>query len=169
MKEPAPISVRVGGLPRVTLLAALRQRGVQLNASATILLEDAVFDSTTAETIQVVERSVGDLGLTEGAVLSRLLAVAQDRGLLLCPVATGPYLRLSMADQKTAPDSLMSEGRAPTGSITVASKPVRDDDDYPKGFYLRVVDGVPWLRGFHCTDQYVWSPGDRFMFRRRPA
>ena len=70
-----------------------------------------------------------------------------------------------MLDQQTAPDSIMSKGRAPSGSITVASIPLREDDEYPKGFYLRVVDGVPWLRGYRCTEQHNWSADDWLLFR----
>ncbi len=39
-------------------------------------------------------------------------------------------------------------------------------DDYPKGFYLRVVDGRAWLRGYRCDDEYDFDPADRFVFRR---
>lgn len=157
--------VRVGELTRMKLLEALKMSGVQLNDFAITLLDDVVFDNAAAETVQVVVRTVRDLGLTDGATLTRLVEAAERCGLVPCPPATGPYLRLAMLDQKAAPDSVMSNGRAPSGSVTVASAPLRDDDDYPKGFYLRVVDGVPWLRGYQCSDQHTWSPQDRLAFR----
>ena len=140
---------------------------MRLNQFATTLLDDPAFDHVVAETINIVERTPADLGLPDGAVLSQLFAVAQDHGLLLCPAATGPYLRLLLKDQESAPDSVMSNGRAPSSSITVASAPLRDDDDYPKGFYLRGVEGFRWLRGYLCDDTHVWSPNDRFAFRLR--
>lgn len=77
---------------------------------------------------------------------------------------TGPYLRLAMPGQHTAPDSVLSAGRAPTGAVHVASEPVTSDPEYPKGFYLRVVDGRQWLRGYRCDDTYVFTPEQRLAF-----
>ena len=55
----------------------------------------------------------------------------------LCPVTAGPYLRLAWLSQPSAPDVIMSNGRAPTASLTVAALPPRPDEEgYPKGFYL---------------------------------
>ena len=45
------------------------------------------------------------------------------------------------------------------------SVPLRADHDYPKGFYLRVVDGVTWLRGYRCDDEYVWPAGSVLALR----
>jgi len=70
-----------------------------------------------------------------------------------------------MLDQASAPDSVMSNGSAPSASVTIASEPLDQDDVLPKGFYLRVVDGRPWLRGYHATDEHLWSPGDCLAFR----
>ncbi|WP_130412818.1 hypothetical protein [Xylanimonas ulmi] len=78
---------------------------------------------------------------------------------------TGPYLRLAFDDQAAAPDAVMPSGRAPSGSVTVASEPVEADHDFPKGFYLRVVDGTAWLRGYMCDNQHVFAPNDRFAFQ----
>jgi len=158
------VTLTVGGLARADLETALGSAGVRLNASAETLLEDAMFDSTEATTIQVVQCTVSQLGLRRGATLPRILATARDAGLGLCPPFAGPYLRLAMLDQPTAPDSVMSRGRAPTGSVTVASERLRVDPDHPRGFYLRVVDGRPWLRGYRCTDDAPWHAEDRFAF-----
>lgn len=84
---------------------------------------------------------------------------------MLCPAVTGPYLRLAMLDQVSAPDSVMSAGRAPTGSLTIAAEPLNEDQDYPKGFYLRTVDGIPWLRGYLCDDLHEFAQEDTFVFR----
>lgn len=171
MLEPTecnPSVVQVGGLARADLLDALAKAGVLLNGSARTLLDDGVFDHARGEAVEVAVRTVGELGFRQGVALPQLSAAAGERGLELCPAATGPYLRLSMLGQAAAPDSVLSNGRAPSGSVTVASVPLREDDEYPRGFYLRVIDGVPWLRGYHCTSQYKWSPQDAFAFRLRP-
>jgi hypothetical protein len=159
--------VRVGGLTLPDLQSALAAAGVRLNASAEQLLDDPMFASTEAETVAtfaLIELTVGELGLTSGATLPRILASAREQGLMLCPPFTGPYLRLAMRDQPTAPDSVMSNGRPPTGAVHVVSERLRAEYDYPRGFYLRVVEGTPWLRGFRCSDDAPWSSDDRFAF-----
>lgn len=158
----------IGGLTRADLISALAAAGVRLNPSAETLLASELFDSMSSEAIRPVEHTVGELGLTEGASLSRVLATARSLGLGLCPLTAAPYLRLALLHQESAPDSIMTNGRAPSGSITVFSTPQRADDEYPKGFYLRVIDEVPWLRGYRCTDEHIWSPDDRLMFNADP-
>lgn len=159
------LRLQVGGASRAELLEALSSNGVSLNAHAELLLDHAVFDTREIREVTVVERTVEDLGMVGGATLPQIFAAARRQGLELCPVDTGPYLRLAVTAQQTAPDSVMSAGLAPTGALTVASAPLSDDVDYPKGFYLRVVDDQQWLRGYRCDDQHVWSPDDRFVFR----
>lgn len=158
--------VSIGGLTHGALLAALGEAGVQLNASADILMSSAIFDVQERTSFAVVGRTVAELGLPAGGSLSTIYAQAQAAGLLLCPAITGPYLRLVTIDQQSAPDSVLSNGNAPSGSVTVASAPPAiSDDEFPKGFYLRVVDGVVWLRGYRASEQHVWSPQDCFAFR----
>lgn len=157
--------VRIGDLSRQELRAALDELGVQLNASADVLLKSSIFDRQRFESFHVVLRTVRQIGVTGDATLSAVFGRACEAGLSLCPPITGPYLRLTMADQTSAPDSVMSNGSAPSGSITIASAPLDRDDVVPKGFYLRVIDGVLWLRGYHATDGHIWSPDDCFAFR----
>ncbi|WP_346959230.1 hypothetical protein [uncultured Arthrobacter sp.] len=71
-----------------------------------------------------MERTVGELGFERGAIQSRVFTAARNQGLELCPVVTGPYLRLAITEQPNAPDSVLSAGRAPTGAIHVASEPL---------------------------------------------
>jgi hypothetical protein len=67
-------------------------------------------------------------------------------------------------DQANAPNSVLSAGRGPAGALHVASEPVSEDVEYPKGFYLRVVDGQAWLRGYRCDNTYVWAPDQWLAF-----
>ncbi|MCC3265239.1 hypothetical protein [Arthrobacter gengyunqii] len=75
---------------------------------------------------------------------------------------------MALNDQAPSRSSVMSSGRAPDGGLTVAAEALSPDDQYPKGTYLRVVDGRAWLRGYSCDDQHVWSPSDRFIFQLPP-
>lgn len=165
---PVPLSVRVavGGVPASMVRSDLAAAGVQLNAYAEELLDRPEFSAGAPEpqTVEVVLRSVSELGLTDGGTLPEVFAAAASAGLRLCPLATGPALRLALVEQESAPDSILSTGRAPTGSIHVASAPVSEDHEAPKGFYLRVIDGVPWLRGYRCDDVHVHAPDVVFAF-----
>ena len=159
------LRLQVGGLTPDELRTALRVHGILLNTHAETLLGHRVFDPRDREEISIVEREAGDLGLSTGATLPEIFQAAQEQGLALCPPDTGPYLRLALTRQASAPDSVLSAGRSPAGALTVASAPLSDDDEFPKGFYLRVVDGQQWLRGYRCDDEYRFSPEDRFAFR----
>lgn len=154
----------VGGASRTDLRSALRAHGVLLNAHAEMLLDHEAFDVREPVELTIVERAVGELGLGDGGTLPEVFAAAREQGLWLCPPDTGPYLRLAMRSQPNAPDSVLSAGRSPAGSIKVAAAPLSEDVEFPKGFYLRVVDGMQWLRGYRCDDEYRFSAGDRFAF-----
>ncbi|WP_287903881.1 hypothetical protein [Arthrobacter sp.] len=162
---PDTLRLRVGGLDPACLRAALTARGVLLNAHAETLLDHPAFSARLPEEIIVVQKSVEALGFAAGATLPRVFAVARRRGLGLCPPDAGPYLRLALLHQPDAPDSVLSAGRSPSGSLKVASAPLRDDESYPKGFYLRAVDGQLWLRGYRCGDEYCFPPDQDFIFR----
>ncbi len=156
--------IQAGGHPRAELLRLLRGAGVWLNVHAETLLAHPVFDAPEARRLRIVEQTVGELGFEHGAVQSTVFTAARNQGLALCPLVTGPYLRLAMTEQASAPDSVLSAGRAPSGAIHVASDPQSQDVEYPKGFYLRVVDGQKWLRGYRCDDAYVFPPEQRLAF-----
>ena len=163
----APLQLLVGGASREELHARLAELGIQLNDGARTLLEDSCFDTRAPETLEVVQRSLHQLGLASGGTLPQITAAAREQGLVPLPPDTGPYLRLAITDQEQAPDSILSAGRAPTGAVHVLTEPLSADHDYTKGFYLRVVDGVTWLRGFRCDDEYVW-PADAVLALRVP-
>lgn len=144
-----PVTVDVGCWPRRGSLESLRKGRIHLNEAALTVLDDAIYDRPRPESVTVVERSVGDLGLVTGAALPQIFEAAQERGLRLCPPATGPHLRLVLRSQATASAPVFQVG-----------------EDYPKGFYLRVIAGQPWLRGYRCNScEHIWDPGDRFVFR----
>ena len=162
------LRLSVGGSTRADLRAALESHGVLLNEHASTLLAHEAFDRRDPVRLSIVERDVGELGLPEGGTLPEVFAAARDGGLALCPPDTGPYLRLAMRSQPNAPDSILSAGRSPAGALKVASAPLGEDVEYPKGFYLRVVDGRQWLRGYRCDYEYRFSAGDRFAFTLPP-
>ena len=163
-----PGAVRVGGVAKPELLNALRTHKVQLNQAAEALFEDlrlTTFDQHRL--IEIVPLSVADLGFGDGATYAQLTARARDSGLVECPLELGPHLRVQFLDQpEGAAGAPSTHGRAPAASITVASSPLDERDETPKGFYLRRVDGVLCLRGYWSWAGHVWGPGDVLVFAR---
>ena len=160
--------IRVDGVGKAELLARLEAAGVQMNDAARGLFADDRFE-TSAESafVDVVELTVASLGFDGGATFGDLVERAARRGLALCPLELGPHFRLQYLDQpEGSAGRPPSRHRAPSGSITVASAPIADDDAVPKGFYLRRFDGVLWLRGYRASPDHVHRPEDVFAFAR---
>ena len=169
MPPPSSQSVRilrVGGVVKADLLNQLLKQGVQLNPLAFQLFSDDGFQTSVEQrTLAVVQVSVAELGLSQGGVFQEIAARALARGYSLCPLELGPHLRLTYADQAEGfLGQPPSQKCAPPGSVTVASQPISEDDDTPKGFYLRVIEGLPWLRGYRSWPGHVWAPTDVLAF-----
>ena len=163
-----PNAVRIGGMSKSELLRALRERNVQFNNAAEALFEDRRFTTLGRQhLIEIAALSVAELGFGEGATYGQLIARALESGLIECPLEIGPHLRLQFLDQPDGADGMpLTHGRAPPGSITVASPPLDDTDETPKGFYLRRVDGALSLRGYWSWSGHIWSPEDVLVFSR---
>ena len=158
--------VQVGGLTASELLEELQRNAISLNESAERLFASELFTTSAARyVVTTVELTVLDLGFPHGATTGELSARAGALGLGLCPIELGPHLRLQYLDQ---PEGYWGQPerthQAPSGSITIASEPLSDDDDVPKGFYLRRIKGVLWLRGYRSGPEHSWEPDDHFIF-----
>jgi len=161
-----PGSVHIGGTSKGDLLAAVRQHNIRLNAAADALFADHRFTTLDrSRVVEIVARSVTDLGFVRGATYRALTTRASALGLVECPLEVGPHFRLQFLDQPEAPaESRAATRRAPPGSITIASPPLDDSDETPKGFYLMRFDGALWLRGYWAGADHVWSPEDVLLF-----
>jgi hypothetical protein len=160
--------VRIGGVSKSELLARLDEARVCLNPLAHALFADDRFTTAAVPSVvEVVQLAVVDLGFRQGATFVQIVEQAASAALSPCPLEVGPHLRLELTDQ---PEGFFgqpaSQNRAPAGSITVASVPLSDRDETPKGFYLRRVKGVLWLRGYRSWHGHIWSPDDVFVFAR---
>lgn len=159
-------TVAIGGLTKAELLQELRSSAVSLNEAAeTLFASDQFTTSQNRSSVTTIELTVGDLGFPRGATSAELYERAATLGLELCPLELGPHLRLQYRDQPEGYwDQPVREHQAPSGSITVASQPLLADDDVPKGFYLRRIQGALWLRGYRSGPEHVWAPDDHFIF-----
>ena len=163
-------SVRIGGLSRLQLLAELQRNKIELNkAGLELFANDRFTPSEGSSTLETIEITVANLGFPQGTTIDRIYERAVQLGMSLCPLELGPHLRLQHRDQ---PEGHVghppSQHRAPPGSLTIASRHISEDDDVPKGFYLRRIDGVLWLRGYRSGPEHIWNQEDHFVFAVSP-
>jgi hypothetical protein len=161
-----PSAVSVGDLAKPELLIILREHDIHLNQAAEDLFADPRFQPCRqAAEIQIAALSVSALGFQEGATYSQITARALELGFAECSLELAAYLRLQFRNQPAAADALPSaERKAPSGAITIASAPLDTADKTPKGFYLRHLNGVLWLRGYWSDASHIWSPEDVLVF-----
>lgn len=159
-------TVTVGGMTKSELMDELQRNAILMNESGEKLFASDHF--TTAETpysVTTVELTIRDLGFPQGSSIAEIYTRARALGLGLCALELGPHLRLQYLDQPEGYwGNPLRQHQAPSGSITVASQPLTDDDDFPKGFYLRRIKNVLWLRGYRCGPEHIWEPDDHFIF-----
>lgn len=146
----------------------MRRNAILMNESAERLFASAHFATSPARyRVTTVELTVRDLGFPQGALIAEIEARARAVGFALCPLELGPHLRLEYRDQpEGARGKPVRQHQAPYGSITVASEPLSDEEGFPKGFYLRCIEGALWLRGYRSGPEHVWEPDDHFIFRQ---
>ncbi|AJD89607.1 helicase [Jeotgalibacillus malaysiensis] len=156
-------SVEAGGVTKHELMQRLHQSAIRLNEYANKLLMDQHFlISETPYQVEVIALTVKELGFPEGTVTAALYKKADELELTLCPIELGPFLRLAYTEQEEHVSH--KKNQAPAGSMTIASEPLYDRGDFPKGFYLRRKDGELWLRGYSADHLHVWNPEDVFIF-----
>lgn len=107
-------------------------------------------------TLDLVIVSVAELGFFEGATFAQIVERARQLGLELCPAEVGPVLRSAYKDQ-------------PRGEwLRIAMDPIADSDGFLSVFRVgRDGDGL-WLHAGWFYPQYVFGPGDRWVFVRKP-
>lgn len=159
-------TIAVGGLSKWQLIQKLQQNSISMNEYGVRLLSDERF--TTSESrysLKTVELTIRDLGFPNGATLPHIFKRASELGLKLCPPELGPHLRLEYLNQSEGYiGNPLQKNQAPTGSITIASEILSEEDDFPKGFYLRKINDVLWLRGYNADNLHVWNAYDHFVF-----
>jgi hypothetical protein len=155
------LRIEYGGLTKDELLTKLANEKIYLNKYANIIFNSSLFAASNEKRrINIVVFSVKDLGFANGATLSEIINKSLGIGLSLCAIDVGAYLRLGYFEQKEEIE--FQKNKAPKGSITILSDPINiQDEDFPKGFYIRKIDGQLWLRGYICPMDYVWESDAR--------
>ena len=147
------------------ILKKLAEQGIRTNHYAEQFLSHPRFSLESLESITVVIASLQEIGLENGATLLEIFQRIPQVGLKPCPLETGPLLRLAWVDQPKSQNSILSgTHEAPNLAVTVLSDTLEDSNAFPKGLYLRNVDGVRWLRGYVCDAEYRFPGTSLFAF-----
>ncbi|MFD1440257.1 hypothetical protein [Lacticaseibacillus hegangensis] len=148
--EFTTIALRVGGMSRQALAAALTAAHIARDDAARTLLQTMpVYPGERSYPIRLGLMHASDLGLGQGATLPRLTQTAQHYGLGLVPLAAAVYLRLQWRTQ------------AP-GQVFVASPALSNSG--PRGFVLVNTDSRLQLHGFYAGDDEPVEPNTTFAF-----
>nr|WP_244516692.1 helicase [Alkalicoccus daliensis] len=139
---------------------------VSLNEYAKQLLNASEFNTKKKCLVKTIEIKVKHLGFLSGANTEQLYNKAYEVGLVPGPISLAPHLRLEYLEQseEESCNTVPNISNAPPGSITVASTPIVKEDEFPKGFYLRSVNGTLWLRGYAADELHIWEPDSSFIF-----
>lgn len=140
--------------------ARLRERGILMNHYAEEYMAHPRFSTTHPDEMTVTIAALKEIGLENGGTLGAIFRHVSGSSLKPCPVSTGLFLRLAWTDQPQSQNSILSgTHQAPDQAVTVLSEILEENDAFPKGLYLRNVDGMLWLRGYTCDAAYCF-PGD---------
>ena len=143
----------------------LDENHIFINHYAKQFFSHPLFSSGYTGTITVSIAALDEIGFENGATLDEILKRLPSIGLKPCPPDTGLFLRLAWLDQPQSQNSILSgTHRSPDQAVTVFSTFLEQNDDFPKGLYLRNVDGNLWLRGYICDDSYQFPKDALFAF-----
>ena len=161
------IELSPAAFPKEELSNRLTEENIRINRHAEAYFAHPGFSTELAGALSIAIVSLAEQGFSEGATLEEIADAIPEKGLAPCPVNAGLFLRLAWKDQDRSRNSVLTGTHsAPDGAVTVFSDILEKDDAFPKGLYLRNVDGELWLRGYVCDAEYRF-PGDAlFAFVR---
>lgn len=160
------ITLKASGIPVEDISAVLEEKGIRINEYARLYMSHRAFRSDAlCFPMRLMVMALWELGFKTEASFSEILKAAEKLGLYPCAPATGLFLRLNMPEQKVSQTTVLTGTHsAPEGAITVVSHLLEADAAFPRGLYLRNVDGTLWLRGYVCADDHPWKSSDVFAF-----
>lgn len=145
----------------------LKDHGICINHYAREYFSHPEFSVSHSGEMALMIASLREIGLEDGAALSDIFKRIPELGLRPCRPCAGLMLRIAWTDQPRSRNSVLSgTHEAPDRAVTVLSEALEDNDDFPKGLYLRNVDGDLWLRGYICGAEYRFDGDATFAFEQ---
>ncbi len=126
----------------------LKENGINIGDYSRDILYKTEF-SGKQERYELVQFTVGELGLKDGTTTDEIYAKAKELGLELCPAEVGPQLRL----QYEGGDWKM-----------IAMKQISDRRGSPDVFGLDLNGDGLWLDSAWAEPDRGWHAGNRFVF-----
>ena len=159
------ISIKRVPLTAEQTLQTLEEHGILTNRYAKEFISHPCFSAKEQTEMTAAIIPLKELGLENGASLDELFRHIQGTPFSSCPPDTGFFLRLAWTDQPQSGNSILTGmHRSPDQAVTVLSEILEQDDNFPKGLYLRKVDGALWLRGYGCDPAYHFPGETLFAF-----
>lgn len=146
------ISVKLGMNVDVLLLS-IKNSGMQIGKWAEDIISKPAFVVSHNNTvIDLVVKSVSELGFDEGANFDQICQAAQKIGLIKCPAEVGPQLRLQYTDQP------IDEW------LVVAMDSIFDSVGDPRMFLVGRNDRGSWLVGDFGFAEHIYGKNKKFVF-----
>lgn len=161
------ITLKPDSFPKNQIMNRLEAHSVLINPYAREFFLHPAFTTEHAREMTIAIASLREIGLENGATLHEIFQQIRHTHLKPCPANTGLFLRLIWKNQPQSHNSILSGTHcSPEQAVVVLSEPFEADDAFPKGLYLRNVDGRLWLRGYVCDSEYRFSSHDVFAFEK---
>ena len=161
------ITLKANPFPKNQILNRLEEHNILINQYAQTFFLHPTFSTEHTQEMTIAIASLREIGLENGATLNEIFQQAEKRCFKSCPTNTGLFLRLAWKNQPQSQNSILSgTHHSPEQAVVVLSEIIEKDDAFPKGLYLRNVDGKLWLRGYVCDSEYRFSGNDLFAFQK---
>lgn len=161
------ITLKPNSFPKNQIMNKLEEHSVLINPYAQEFFLHPTFSTDRTKEMTIVIASLREIGLENGATLNEIFQQIRKNHVKPCPPNTGLFLRFIWKNQPQSQNSILSGTHcSPEQAVVVLSEPVESDDAFPKGLYLRNVDGRLWLRGYVCDSEYRFSCNDLFAFEK---
>ena len=153
--------------PKIQIWHKLEMHSILINHYAEVFFTHPAFLTENTSEMTVAIASLREIGLENGATLNEIFRHIEKSDFKPCQPNTGLFLRFAWENQPESQNAILSGIHcSPEQAVVVFSEPIETDDAFPKGLYLRNVDGRLWLRGYVCDSEYRFSGNDLFAFEK---
>lgn len=161
------IALTANPFPKNQILKKLEEYNIFINQYAEEFFVHPTFSTEHTKEMTIAIASLREIGLENGATLNEIFQQIEKTCLKPCPTNTGLFLRFMWKNQPQSQNSILSgTHHSPEQAVVVLSQIIERDEAFPKGLYLRNVDGRLWLRGYVCDSEYRFSSDDLFAFKK---
>lgn len=152
--------------PKAQISHKLEMHNILVNRYAETFFAHPAFSTEKPEEMTIAIVSLQEIGLENGATWDEIFHHIEKSDLKPCQPNAGLFLRIAWKDQPKSQNTILSGTHcSPDQAVVVFSEQMETDDRFPKGLYLRNVDGRLWLRGYVCDSDYRFSGNDLFAFK----